>query len=82
MYGSRMPNAPKTPISRFRIDPDEWRDFEHAVATQGLDRSTVIREFIAWYLRRPGIKTIKRPEIAEWIDAATAARDAATTEES
>lgn len=71
-----MPNVPKTPISRFRIDSEEWRDFGHAVATQDKDRSIVLREFVAWYLRRSGNKAIKRPEVGEWIDAANAEREA------
>ncbi|MDJ0342227.1 hypothetical protein QMK19_03375 [Streptomyces sp. H10-C2] len=69
-----MPNVPKTPISRFRIDPEEWRDFKHAVGTR--DRSVVIRDFIAWYLRRPNAKAIKRPEVDEWLAAANAEREA------
>lgn len=58
-----MPNQPKTPISRFRIDADEWQAFGGAVP-QDTDRSAVLREFVAWYLRRPGAKLPKRPEQA------------------
>jgi hypothetical protein len=56
-----MPNAPKTPISRFRIDATEWAAFGDAVP-EGTDRSAVLRDFIAWYLRRPGAKMPKRPD--------------------
>jgi hypothetical protein len=58
-----MPNQPKTPISRFRIDGDEWKAFGEAVP-RDTDRSAVLRDFVAWYLRRPGAKMPKRPESA------------------
>jgi len=56
-----MPNAPKTPVSRFRIDADEWAAFGEAVP-EDTDRSAVLRQFVAWYLHRPGVKAVKRPE--------------------
>jgi hypothetical protein len=56
-----MPNQPKTPISRFRIDAETWRAFGEAVPT-ATDRSAVLRAFIAWYLRQPGARLPKRPE--------------------
>lgn len=55
-----MPNQPKTPIQRFRLDTPEWQAFGDA-APPGTDRSTLLREFIAWYLRRPGATLPKRP---------------------
>lgn len=64
-YGSRMPNAPKTPARQIRIG-DEWYDFDAAAKSQGTERATLIREFIAWYLRKPGAKPPKRPEVDEW----------------
>jgi hypothetical protein len=54
-----MPNAPKTPVSRFRIDADEWAAFGEAVP-EDTDRSAVLRQFVAWYLHRPGVKAVKR----------------------
>lgn len=56
-----MPNQPKTPISRFRIDADEWRNFGEAVP-EGSDRSSVLRQFVAWYLGRPDAELPTRPE--------------------
>lgn len=56
-----MPNQPKTPISRFRIDADEWSDFGDAVP-EGTDRSAVLRQFVAWYLGRPEADLPARPE--------------------
>lgn len=63
-----MPNAPKTPTRPIRIPDLEWTDFGEAAKRQNADRSAVVREFIDWYLRRPGAKLPKRP--AEPSDAA------------
>ncbi|WP_263165431.1 hypothetical protein [Streptomyces sp. SCSIO ZS0520] len=60
-----MPNAPKTPARQMRIG-DEWYDFDAAAKAQGTDRASVIREFIAWYLREPGAKMPARPEREAW----------------
>ncbi len=57
-----MPNAPKTPARQMRISDEDWSDFESAAASQETDRATLVREFIAWYLRRPGAKLPKRPD--------------------
>jgi hypothetical protein len=48
-------NTPTRPI---RIDLDLWERFG-AVAQP--DRSTVLREFIRWYVGEPGTKAPKRP---------------------
>jgi hypothetical protein len=53
-----MPRTPTTPV---RIDRDIWADFGDATTTMDTDRSKAIREFIDWYLRRPGAKLPKRP---------------------
>ncbi|MFJ4829866.1 hypothetical protein ACIP79_08120 [Streptomyces sp. NPDC088747] len=55
-----MPNQPKTPVSRFRIAAEEWRAFGEALPDD-TDRSAILREFVAWYLRRPGAKLPTRP---------------------
>jgi hypothetical protein len=60
-----MPNAPKTPPRQIRIG-DDWYDFDHAAKAQGTERATVLRHFIAWYLRRPGATMPKRPEADAW----------------
>lgn len=59
------PNAPKTPARQIRIG-DEWYDFDAAAKSQGTERATVIREFIAWYLREPGAKMPVRPDKTSW----------------
>lgn len=57
-----MPNAPKTPARQMRIPDEDWYEFETAAASQNTDRASAVREFIAWYLRRPGAKLPKRPD--------------------
>ena len=55
-----MPNQPKTPLKRMRVDDDLWSQFGELAAP---DRSAVLREFMRWYVREPGAKLPKRPEI-------------------
>lgn len=50
-------NTPTRPI---RVDLDLWERFG-AVAQP--DRSSTLREFMRWYVREPGAKMPKRPEI-------------------
>ena len=57
-----MPNAPKTPTTPIRIDRDVRAEFGDATKAQGTDRSKALREFVDWYLRRPGAKLPKRPD--------------------
>ncbi|MFF4292182.1 hypothetical protein ACFY0N_00830 [Streptomyces vinaceus] len=57
---------------RFRAPRDEWDGFEAATKTQAQHvagkspRGQVIREFIRWYLRRPGAKLPQRPPEGPW----------------
>lgn len=61
-YGSGMsPNQPKTPPRQVRIG-DEWYEFDAAAKGAGTERAALIREFIAWYLRKPGAKLPERPK--------------------
>jgi len=55
-----MPNAPKTPLTAFRIDPELWRAFGEVAEP---DRSAVLRDFIRWFSRQPGAKMPKRPDL-------------------
>ncbi|MBZ6252190.1 hypothetical protein KVH27_27980 [Streptomyces olivaceus] len=54
------PNAPKTPPRQIRIG-DEWYEFDAAAKAMGTERATLVREFIAWYLREPGAELPERP---------------------
>lgn len=60
-----MPNQPKTPVSRFRIDAELWQAFGDAVPDD-TDRSEVLRRFVAHYCRRPGAKLPERPPAGPW----------------
>jgi len=42
-----------------RIPPEDWADFGVLVGDR--ERSQLIREFVAWYLRRPKATLPKRP---------------------
>jgi len=42
-------------------DSSEWDEFGEASASQNTERSGVLREFIRWYLRKPGAELPKRP---------------------
>lgn len=57
-----MPNQPKTPVQRFRLDADLWEQFDEAVrrADPDADRSKVLRQFVAWFVREPGAKLPSR----------------------
>lgn len=48
-----------TPRQTIRVDAEEWDDFGTVVGPK--NRSRVVREFIAWYLRKPGAKLPQRP---------------------
>lgn len=51
----------RTPTTPIRIDRGTWAEFGDATATMDTDRSKAIREFVDWYLRRPGAKMPTRP---------------------
>ncbi|MGW6557923.1 hypothetical protein [Streptomyces hydrogenans] len=50
-----------TPPRQIRILDEDWSDFAAAADEVGSDRATLVREFIRWYLRRPGAKLPSRP---------------------
>lgn len=55
----------KTPTRPIRVDLGLWDRFGWAAGAAGYDRSTVLREFMAWYVREPGAKMPRRPEPAK-----------------
>ncbi|MFF1284388.1 hypothetical protein ACFVY4_27050 [Streptomyces sp. NPDC058299] len=63
---------PALPLRQARIG-DDWYDLEHAAKAVGNDRSTQIRQLIAWYLRQPGVELPERPPVKAWQAAAQAA---------
>lgn len=58
-----------TPPRQMRIPDDEWLPFDEATKSQGLARAEAVREFIRWYLRRPGAKAVVRPDAGPWSTA-------------
>ena len=56
-----VPNQPKTPVKCFRIPEDLYQEFKEKASTNDTDMSTVLRDFIGWYLRRPRTKLPRRP---------------------
>jgi len=61
-----VPNKPGTQHRSVRVSDEDWADLEAATGTLDSDRATVIKQFIRWYLRRPGAKLPERPAVASW----------------
>jgi hypothetical protein len=61
MMSPRGQGAP-TPTRPIRVDLKMWERAGEATKAQGTDRSTIIREFLHWYLREPGAKLPARPD--------------------
>lgn len=53
-----------------RIPEEDWSEFGALVGDR--ERSRILREFIAWYLRRPKAALPKRPDPHEQHDIAAA----------
>ncbi|MFD5697459.1 hypothetical protein [Streptomyces lasiicapitis] len=55
---------------QMRIPDDEWGPFGDAAKAQHpagrSPRAAVVREFIRWYMRRPGAKLPERPPAGPW----------------
>lgn len=66
----------KTPIKPVRIADELWDAAGRAAARSEppADRSTLIRDFFAWYTRAPGSKMPKRPPA---VDETGASREPA-----
>lgn len=45
-----------------RVDEDLWARFGGQAEAIGKDRSTLLREFMRWYVREPGARMPKRPQ--------------------
>jgi hypothetical protein len=54
----------------FRVPDDEWVPFEAATKAKHPEgrspRARVLREFMRWYMRRPGAKLPERPVAGPW----------------
>lgn len=65
-----------TPFRKFRADDELWAELGRAVAASPdgeADRSAVIRQFIRWYVGRPGAQLPQRA-----VDYANAERPTPT----
>jgi hypothetical protein len=55
---------------QFRAPDDEWLPFEEAARAMHPEgrgpRAQVLREFMRWYMRRPGATMPKRPDAGPW----------------
>lgn len=64
------PNDKYDTPRKFRAPADEWEPFGDATKamhpTGRSPRTRVIREFVRWYLRRPGAKLPERPPVGPW----------------
>lgn len=49
-----------THLACFRVPEQTWQRFAEAAHAAGTDRSAVLREFIAWYLREPDAQMPRR----------------------
>lgn len=50
-----------TKVRSIRLEDDLWDDLGPAARKVGHDRAGVIRQFVRWYLRRPGADLPQRP---------------------
>lgn len=61
-YGRPVATTPrKTPQRTLVVDPDEWAELAVAAKSAGTERAQVLRQFIKWYIRRPGARLPQRP---------------------
>jgi hypothetical protein len=62
---------------QFRVPDNEWLPFEQAAKAQHPTgrgpRAAVLREFIRWYMRRPGAELPERPPAGPWSTGAAEA---------
>jgi len=56
-----MPNQPATQHRSVRISDEDWADLDAAAKSAATDRGTLIKQFIRWYLGRPGAELPPRP---------------------
>jgi hypothetical protein len=47
------------------IDDDLIADFDAAAKRAGSDRSAEVRKFMEWFVRRPGARSLHRPDADE-----------------
>jgi hypothetical protein len=60
-----VPNQPRTQHRSVRVNDEDWADLDTAAKSLGVDRAALIKQFIRWYLRRPGAELPERPNRSE-----------------
>ncbi|WNI19202.1 hypothetical protein [Actinacidiphila sp. ITFR-21] len=64
-----MANVHKHPVRGLRGVPQElWVEFEAATAQAGTDRSAELRNYMEWYVGRPGAEPPARPNATREAD--------------
>jgi hypothetical protein len=57
---------------QMRVPKSEWLPFDEAtkaIHPEGRgSRARVLREFMRWYMRRPGARPPERPSVGPWSD--------------
>jgi hypothetical protein len=56
-----MPDQPKTPQRAIRIPDKRWEATERSAKAIGSNRSEVVNDMLAWFVREPNAKLPKRP---------------------
>lgn len=64
-YGWTMPDKPKTQHRSIRVPDETWESAMTVSHEQGTSAGQLCREFLDWYLRKPGAKLPKRPEVTQ-----------------
>jgi hypothetical protein len=70
-----VPPETHTQPRQIRIRDELWDRFAVATEHAGTDRSTMIREFVEWYVHEPNSRRMTRPdrptdaELAAWREA-------------
>lgn len=60
----RKPGRPatgKTPVQGVRVPDERWQKLGEAAKRAGTDRSKVVNDLAAWYVREDGAELPKRP---------------------
>lgn len=59
-----MPNKPKTPQRAIRVPDERWEATGSAAVVVGANRSEIVNDLLAWWLRERGAKPPKRPPVS------------------
>ena len=61
VYALDMPTA-GNPKRTVRVDDDTWADYVKSCAAAGVEPAVLLRTFVMWWSRHPGVTLPKRPE--------------------